>query len=197
ALGSGWGTNADRIYLWTSLDERLGPVQGGPVVFGSKEWNDPARANTIIQASIPPILLGGLQVDPNTTTLVGYGVSKARGRFVYEGLTDAAHLRWRAEGDHVIQNERIGPRVRAVAGAASVLLDTNAVAPSTWHPMGGANLGSVCDLSGRVKGQRGLYVLDGALLPGSAAACNPSMTIAALAERALVRIVAKDVGRMI
>lgn len=197
ALGSGWGTNADRIYLWTSLDERLGPLQGGPVVFGSKQWDDPARANTIIQASIPPILLGGLQVDLNTTTLVGYGVSKARGRFAYDGLTDTANLWWRAEGDHVIQKERIGPRVRAVAGLASVLIDTNAVVPSTWHPMGGANLGSVCDLSGRVKGQRGLYVLDGALLPGSAAACNPSMTIAALAERAMTRIVKRDVGRSI
>lgn len=196
ALGAGWGSNADRIYLWTALDERLGPLQGGPVVFGSKEWADPARANTIIQASIPPILLGGLQVDPNTTTLVGYGVSEARGRFVYDGLTDQAHLRWRPENDRVIQ-QRIGRRIRAVAGPASLLLDTNAVVPSTWHPMGGANLGVVCDLDGRVKGQRGLYVLDGALLPGSAAACNPSMTIAALAERALVRIVRDDVGTVI
>lgn len=63
--------------------------------------------------------------------------------------------------------------------------------------MGGANLGRVCDLAGRVRGQRGLYVLDGALLPGSAAACNPSMTIAALAERALSRIVRRDAGRTI
>jgi cholesterol oxidase len=48
-----------------------------------------------------------------------------------------------------------------------------------------------------VEGQRGLYVLDGALLPGSAAACNPSMTIAAVAERALSRIVRDDVGTII
>ncbi|WP_139979883.1 GMC oxidoreductase [Nocardioides litoris] len=194
ALGSGWGTNADRIYAWTSLDERLGPVQGGPVVFGSKEWDDPRRANTVIQASIPPILVAGAQVDPNTTMLVGYGVSDARGRWAYDGLTDTTRLQWAPEADHVIQTERIGPRVRRIAGPASVLLDTNAVVPSTWHPMGGANLGRVCDLAGRVKGQRGLYVLDGALLPGSAAACNPSMTIAALAERALRRIVRHDVG---
>ena len=55
----------------------------------------------------------------------------------------------------------------------------------------------VCDLEGRVHGARGLYVLDGALIPGTTAACNPSMTIAAVAERALERIVAEDVGSII
>ncbi|WP_405139679.1 GMC oxidoreductase [Nocardia sp. NBC_01388] len=60
--------------------------------------------------------------------------------------------------------------------------------------LGGANMGSVCDLDGRVHGQRGLYVLDGALMPGNTAACNPSMTIAAVAERALDHLVAQDVG---
>lgn len=86
---------------------------------------------------------------------------------------------------------------RVVSATGSVLIDTNVVVPSTWHPMGGANAGATCDLEGRVKGQRGLYVLDGALLPGSAAACNPSMSIAALAERAMKRIVRRDVGTVI
>ena len=58
-------------------------------------------------------------------------------------------------------------------------------------------MGSVCDLEGRVLGQRGLYVLDGALMPGNTAACNPSMTIAAVAERALDHLVANDVGTVI
>jgi cholesterol oxidase len=55
----------------------------------------------------------------------------------------------------------------------------------------------VCDLDGRVHGQRGLYVLDGALMPGTTAACNPSMTIAAIAERALDNLVRHDVGSLI
>ncbi|WP_433685978.1 hypothetical protein [Nocardia sp. CA-119907] len=42
-----------------------------------------------------------------------------------------------------------------------------------------------------------LYVLDGALLPGNAGACNPSMTIAAVAGRALDNLVAQDVGTAI
>lgn len=58
-------------------------------------------------------------------------------------------------------------------------------------------MGTVCDLEGRVLGQRGLYVLDGALMPGNTAACNLSLTIAAVAERALDVLIAQDVGTVI
>jgi cholesterol oxidase len=65
--------------------------------------------------------------------------------------------------------------------------------PATYHPLGGAVIGKVCDPYGRVLGQRGLYVNDGALIPGSTACANPSLTIAALAERNAANIVARDV----
>ncbi|WP_019926053.1 GMC oxidoreductase [Nocardia sp. BMG111209] len=191
-LGAGWGTNADRIYTWTCLDADLGAVQGGPVVYGSLNWDDPARAATVIQASIPP-----MGMDAHTTMLVGYGVSDARGRFVYDAAADDATLQWTHEGDAVAQEGWIGPLVRQVAGPAGLLFDTNTVMPSTWHPLGGANMGPVCDQVGRVHGQRGLYVLDGALIPGNCGACNPSMTIAAVAERALDELVRTDVGSLI
>jgi cholesterol oxidase len=75
-----------------------------------------------------------------------------------------------------------------------VLIDTTELDSTTFHPLGGAPMGSVCDQYGRVQGHRGLYVTDGSLIPGSAAACNPSMTIAALAERNLDTIVRSDLG---
>ncbi|WP_280218874.1 GMC oxidoreductase [Nocardia neocaledoniensis] len=191
-LGRGWGTNADRIYVWRDASAGFGAAQGGPVVYGSKNWDDPHAAFTVIQASIP-----SLPVDPGATMLVGYGVSSSRGEFVYDSRTDAATLRWPGDGDHAIQNNHIDPTVRRIAGPAGTLIDTNTLFPSTWHPLGGANMGTVCDLEGRVLGQRGLYVLDGALMPGNTAACNPSMTIAALAERALENLVRTDVGVLI
>jgi cholesterol oxidase len=191
-LGAGWGTNADRIYVWTSLEEEFGAPQGGPVVYGSLNWDDPSSAHTVIQASIPP-----LSFDARSTMLVGYGVSEGRGSIAYDSANDGAVLRWPKEGDAVIQQGHIDPTVRRIAGPGSILTDTNSVFPSTWHPLGGACMGTVCDLEGRVQGQRGLYVLDGALMPGNTAACNPSMTIAAVAERALDRIVAADVGTLI
>ncbi|GAB2534423.1 GMC oxidoreductase [Nocardia heshunensis] len=189
-LGRGWGTNADRIYVWTDPAQEFGLAQGGPVVYGSLNWDDPATAHTVIQASIPP-----LSVDAHSTMLVGYGVSTGRGEFRYDAKAGAATLHWPVDGDSAIQDNHIGPTVRRIAGETSTLLDTNAVFPSTWHPLGGASVGTVCDLEGRVLGQSGLYVLDGALMPGNTAACNPSMTIAAIAERALDRLVAADVGR--
>lgn len=188
-LGTDWGTNADRIYVWTSAEHEFGAAQGGPVVYGSKNWSEPSTAHTVIQASIPQ-----LSVDPRSTMLVGYGVSSGRGRFVYDDAADTAVLRWPHEGDHVIQTGHIDPTVRAIAGPGSVVTDTNALAPSTWHPLGGASMGRVCDVVGRVHGQRGLYVLDGALMPGNTAACNPSMTIAAIAEHALDELLARDLG---
>jgi len=189
-LGGGWGSNADRIYLWTSLEDSFGAVQGGPVVYGSKNWDDPHAAFTIIQASIPSVY----SVDTRSTVMVGFGVSQGRGRFVYDSGLDDAVLKWPREGDAAIQDGHIDPVVRMIAGPRDVLTDTNTVVPSTWHPLGGACMGTVCDLDGRVLGQRGLYVLDGALMPGNTAACNPSMTIAAVVERALDNIVARDVG---
>ncbi|MFC4372929.1 GMC oxidoreductase [Nocardia halotolerans] len=188
-LGRGWGTNADRIYVWTDPSAGFGAPQGGPVVYGSMNWQHPHSAHTVVQASIPP-----LAMDPASTMLVGYGVSESRGVFSYDAARDDAILHWPREGDRMIQDEHIGPAIARIAGPDGMLLDTNTAFPSTWHPLGGANMGGVCDLAGRVHEQPGLYVLDGALLPGNAAACNPSMTIAAVAERAMDHLVAEDVG---
>ncbi len=40
---------------------------------------------------------------------------------------------------------------------------------------------------GKVHGYRNLFVVDGSLIPGSTACTNPSLTIAALAERSMER----------
>lgn len=190
-LGKGWGTNADRIYVWNAKDD-FGKQQGGPVVYGSKEWDDPMTANTIIQASLPSAPLG---ITRHRTMLVGFGVSDGRGQFTYDSKMDKAVLEWPKDGD-AIAHKRIDERIRAVASPGT-LLDTNAYLNTTWHALGGACMGTVCDLDGRVQGHRGLYVLDGALIPGNTAACNPSMTIAAVAERAMDKIVRLDVGTII
>jgi cholesterol oxidase len=64
----------------------------------------------------------------------------------------------------------------------------------TAHPLGGAVLGKATDDYGRVLGYDGLYVLDSAAIPGSTGAVNPSLTISALAERNIERIIAEDLG---
>ena len=63
----------------------------------------------------------------------------------------------------------------------------------TIHPLGGAGLADspergVTNPFGEVFGYRGLYVADGALLP-TPTGVPPSMTIAALADRAASHLV--------
>ncbi|MFF9838954.1 GMC oxidoreductase [Streptomyces sp. NPDC020422] len=61
----------------------------------------------------------------------------------------------------------------------------------TYHPLGGAVLGEATDNYGRLHGYDGLYVIDGALIPGSTTV-NPFVTITALAERNIEKIIATD-----
>lgn len=67
----------------------------------------------------------------------------------------------------------------------------------TVHPLGGCPMGrhpgeGVVDSYGRVFGYDNLYVTDGAAMPGPVGA-NPSLTIAAFAERCVERIVSEEV----
>src|SRR5580658_282808 len=62
----------------------------------------------------------------------------------------------------------------------------------TVHPVGGAPMGrdrstGVCDAYGEVFGYPGLYIADGAAMPGPVGT-NPSLTIAALADRMCTRL---------
>jgi cholesterol oxidase len=64
----------------------------------------------------------------------------------------------------------------------------------TVHPLGGCPMGTsardgVVDSHGNVFGADGLYVADGSIMPGPVGA-NPSLTIAAMAERIAAGIVA-------
>jgi cholesterol oxidase len=64
----------------------------------------------------------------------------------------------------------------------------------TVHPLGGCPMGrdaheGVVDTYGRVFGADGLYVADGSIMPGPVGA-NPSLTIAAMAERIAAEMVA-------
>jgi cholesterol oxidase len=62
----------------------------------------------------------------------------------------------------------------------------------TIHPLGGAPMGrhaaeGVCDAFGEVFGFPGLYVADGAAMPGPVGP-NPALTIAAMADRMSTRL---------
>jgi cholesterol oxidase len=189
AVGSGWGNNGDRIYAWLGMNEDPGAVQGGPACVGGRDPASPVPT-TVIHAGSPQQPPQG----PSIVTLVGMGVVPGVGTWAYDASTDDARLTWPAGGD-AASLAAISAQVNRFAQAAGgVVIDTDAPAPSTFHPLGGVPMGGAVDRYGRVLGQRGLYVLDGARIPGSTGACNPSMTIAALAEHSMATIVRTDLG---
>ena len=83
--------------------------------------------------------------------------------------------------------------------AQSALTESFANTPTTAHILGGAVIGSgpdtgVIDPEHRVFGYENLLVCDGSAVPANPGV-NPSLTITALAERAMAAIPAKDARR--
>ncbi|MDG4813798.1 GMC family oxidoreductase, partial [Hydrogenovibrio sp. 3SP14C1] len=70
--------------------------------------------------------------------------------------------------------------------------------PVTVHNIGGCRMGAgpdegVVDVDGQVFGHPGLHVVDGAVLPGATGG-NPSLTIAAVAERCVQAAIRRITG---
>jgi choline dehydrogenase-like flavoprotein len=67
-------------------------------------------------------------------------------------------------------------------------------AASTWHPLGGMAMGQNTDLGGRSLDYENLYCVDSSALPGTACLADPSLTIAANAERCLDRFITSSLS---
>jgi cholesterol oxidase len=217
-VGRHWGNNGLRIYLRALVPEPTGAYQGGPTSVAIMRWADPANAVTIEFGPAP------FPIETHAMPVPGFGICSPVGRFDYLPLTGDVRLVWSADGDRDAQQAiratlqqlvtatggpPAGPTpaqpaslegisldglLSLAAAAPYGLLDLNGLESYTFHPLGGAVLGQACDGYGRLAGYPGLYAVDSALIPGSTGACNPALTIAALAERCLDDIVAHDIG---
>lgn len=188
AVGTQWGNNGDRIYAWIGMDADIGTVQGGPACAGGRDTSSPIPF-AVIHAGSPEQPPGMKMM-----TVVGFGIVDAAGTWTYDEADDDAHLTWPASGDADLQAVIADYMNRIAEVGGGKMIDTDAKAPGTWHALGGVPMGDAVDLYGRVHGNPGLYVLDGARIPGSTGACNPSMTIAALAEHSMAEIIRTDLS---
>ena len=188
-VGQGWGTNGD------SAVARLGAFDGS-LTTGS------ACASMIHEpGGSMPVTLENWYA-PGVPLNIGLGASLGmtfdrtnRGSFAYDASTDSTDLVWPASGnaDAVAATRVVNNRVAAASWTLPAQLPplvSDVFAGFTAHPLGGAVLGKATDNYGRVLGHPGLYVMDGALIPGNAGAVNPSLTISALAERNVANIIA-------
>ena len=109
---------------------------------------------------------GRMELDGDRLTLTWRSTAS---RAYYDGLEDGA----RRLGD------ALGATVRRPLGRRTRLISVH---PLGGCPMGTTADGGVVDDRGRVFGHEGLFVADGSILPGPVGV-NPSLTIAALADR--------------
>jgi cholesterol oxidase len=185
-VGAWWSTNGDLLTAQI-LSTPTGIRQGGPANIGSLDWDNPKGPVTVLFAPIP------FTSEANVMETIGMFIPDGHGKFSFDRSADTATLTFPADAHGAAMAEaraRVN-LVGAAAGAVNVV-DMTKTDPATFHPLGGAVIGKVCDKYGRVMGQKGLYVNDGALIPGSTACANPSLTIAAMAERNIEHIIKND-----
>lgn len=184
-IGDGWGTNGD-VALARGESTLAGLGQGVPSA--SRIFDDSGMPLTLESWYIP-----GIPVETGAIASLGLVIDPTRARITYDPARNAAALSWPREAqDRIVAacravDQRIAERSGALFDYGPLGYDANA--PFTAHPLGGAVLGRATDNYGRVAGYSGLYVVDGAAIPGSTGAANPSLTITALAERNMEAII--------
>ncbi|WP_225730813.1 MULTISPECIES: GMC oxidoreductase [unclassified Nocardia] len=184
-VGDGWGTNGD-VVLGRGASQLARSGQGVPSA--SRIYDESGAPLTLESWYIP-----GIPFETGALGSLGMVLDPARARFGYNPANNGVGLSWStANRDGVVAaaravDRRIAERAGALADYGLLGYDANAV--FTAHPLGGAVLGRATDNYGRVHGHPGLYVMDGAGIPGSTATANPSLTIAAIAERNIEAII--------
>ncbi len=187
-VGRFWGSNGDRVYLRTDPPEPTLPHQGGPPCAGYLDWDAPTGPATVLHGPVP------FPTETFSTLLGGMAIPEGHGQIRYDPGTDETTLEWPPAADRSAEAALDASVARLSRGSGGTVISAQPLGPGTAHPLGGAVIGPVCDTYGRVHDNPGLYVTDSALIPGSTGACNPSWTIAALAERCLQGVVDQDVG---
>jgi cholesterol oxidase len=178
AVGKYWGPNADSTAVMVD-GVQTNISLGSPGVIAVQDLNNP----------IAPLILQTFQAQPlpqGVISVLGQGISKPEGFFTYNSETDSADLFWPSNSEDSQKNLQA---LQHTYGLLNEVNGTVLAAPidqlNTGHPVGGAVLGAVCSHFGEVRGHRNLLIVDGSLIPGSAACANPSLTIAALAEQSM------------
>lgn len=192
-VGSGWGNNGNVMvaragHVWNPT----GSLQSGMPVVGIDNWQSAAP----VFAEIAPFPAG---VELWISLYLAITKNPNRGRFTFDSATGTVGLDWRTAQNRPsieaaktvfdVINAKEGTVYRSdLFGAAKVWGDGLA-----YHPLGGCVLGRATDDYGRLPGYPGLYVVDGSLIPGSTGV-NPFVTITALAERIMDKVVATDLS---
>ncbi|MFD3706756.1 GMC oxidoreductase [Nocardia sp. NPDC058658] len=192
-VGQGYGTNGD--FLFNRLNNRrpYGATHGGPGV--ALVYDDTHERGSISMAwqAVPPV--GGIDLNSLTTHLI-ITDPQHRGSIDYNSALGRAELNypWPEGNEADLRSQWMASRFKQFAddrhgftanGVPVWPRQIGMGSYSSYHGLGGMVMGKACTTDGVVHGYDNLFVVDGSLLPGSAALVNPSLTVAAFAERCM------------
>ncbi|MGW3138193.1 GMC oxidoreductase [Streptomyces sp. NPDC001139] len=192
-VGAGWGPNGNTMvgranHLW----DTTGANQSTMPVMGIDDW---ANADNPVFAEIAPLPTG---LETWVSLYLAITKNPERASFTYDSASGRVKLGWTAAQSavSVAMAKKLFDRINA-ANATIYRYDLFGSSSKVfaddfcYHPLGGCVLGKATDDYGRVKGYPRLYVTDGSLVPGNIGV-NPFVTITALAERTMARILVED-----
>jgi cholesterol oxidase len=183
-LGQGFGNDGDVFVQRGHLPAITNPHLGGPGCIAVCNYHNPIKPCVMMRAPFPRFAR-----DFPAHDMIGsfvFALTSHRGRVSYNASTDALQVHFSPDSDAAVRH--LVEHLNQVNGGTLLSIASQV----TGHQLGGACMGQVCDVDGRVAGHRQLYVVDGALIPGSTTCVNPALTIAAIAERCLEHILKED-----
>jgi cholesterol oxidase len=189
-VGKGWGDNGNVMcgranHLW----DPTGAVQASIPTAGIDNW---AAGGAF--AEVAPLPTG---IETYASFYLSITKNPNRAQFSWNAAANKVDLNWQTAWKQpaITMAKSIFDKINAKE-ATIYRTDLFGVYKTwgdhlTYHPLGGAVLDKATDNYGRLHGYSGLYVIDGALVPGNTSV-NPFVTITALAERNIDKIIATD-----
>jgi cholesterol oxidase len=189
-VGRGWGDNGNvmvgRANWWW---DATGAVQSSIPCGGIDNWDAGGAF-----AEVAPLPTG---IETYASFYLSITKNPNRAEFTWNPTTSKVDLSWQTawKQPSIDMAKSIFDKINAKEATVyrSDLFGANKIWGDhlTYHPLGGAVLGKATDNYGRLNGYPGLYAIDGSLIPGNTSV-NPFVTITALAERNIEKIIATD-----
>ncbi|MGB3620843.1 GMC family oxidoreductase [Ketobacter sp. MCCC 1A13808] len=186
-VGTMWNNNGNTSQLRFAADGLIG--QGGPAGVKLTDFREPG--NPVVLENLSQRVPSVFAQDPQLSSFfgamltIGIGIPQGTGNFDYDAKNDTVALHWPADASENVYNRVTELYSDPQMPGTPYILPLESSQKTAVHPLGGVPFGKATDLNCGLKGYRGLYAVDGSIMPGASAVANPTLTITAMAERCM------------